>query len=363
MRDWIDRPIKGISCAIWDSHTMPLLSRMGVASPEGLPRKEQLDRLAEKIASLGFNTAFFHCFGKEGGLREEDDIGAVFAALRTFGVAPVAYGPGLIMHENPGYRAAVDRVGEVRDPKIICPNDEVYVSRLVEDSIKLPGLGAAAVMHDFLRYEKFDRFDPPVEYCFCDVCLEKFQRDSGIEIPAKYGTTAEKGDYVLGLKEPLDYRIFIRWRAQQITDIARRYTQAIHADYPDCVVGNFAYAGPHNQNMLRVGHDLEGLAEAFSEGGQYPAILGPMGYGVSPYDLLFRSRYYRKCTKDLARSVWALTPLMNSLDELALQMKMVRLGGGDGFFLWALRFLYQEHFERWEGFRKAMEEMDYISSC
>jgi hypothetical protein len=58
----------------------------------------------------------------------------MFGALREFDIAPIAYGPGLILHENPGYRSAVNRGGEVTEPKVICPNDETYVNRLIGDS-------------------------------------------------------------------------------------------------------------------------------------------------------------------------------------------------------------------------------------
>lgn len=360
MAGWFERPIKGISCALWDSQAAVFLARMGSPSSDRLSPAEQFKLLAERLASLGFNTVFLHCFQDHGELRDERAIAEICQALRDRDIAPVCYGPGLILRKNPGYRTAVNRLGEANDPGLICPNEEGYVTRLVEAGRKLASLGAGGVMQDMLRYEKNDNRFPPVEYCFCDTCLGKFQRESGTTIPAKYRTTREKADFVLGLLEPFDHRVFIAWRARQITSIASRMAQATHFDFPQCMVGNFAYVGPHNQNMYRVGHDLEGLARAFSEEGRYPVILGPMGYGMAPYDLLFRARWYRDQIKGMAKSVWALTPLMTTLEELALQIKMARLGGADGFFLWALRFLHPEHYRKWDIIQRAMDQMDRI---
>lgn len=126
--------------------------------------------------------------------------------VKLFLIFPVFQDPDAIK-ADPGLAAVTSAGLPARDEwvEFVCPAREDYLRRKVERLKELVAAGEPEVVSlDFIRYFVFwekvapDR-DPATlpQTCFCPVCLEGFQKEMGVAIPASLTAVADKAAWVL----------------------------------------------------------------------------------------------------------------------------------------------------------------------
>lgn len=161
------------------------------------------DGLFRAWRDLGVNTAFV----SDTLLENADFRGAARAdGLKLFLIFPVFQDPEAIK-TDPGLAAITAAGLPAKDDwvEFVCPAREDYLRRKVDRLKALVAAGRPyAVSLDFIRYFVFwekvapDR-DPATlpQTCFCPVCLEGFQKETGLAIPAALTATADRAGWIL----------------------------------------------------------------------------------------------------------------------------------------------------------------------
>jgi len=86
--------------------------------------------------------------------------------------------------------------------------------------------------------------DREYNYCFCDNCLERFQREAQVRIPEDMRTTEQRSNWILSNEKGK----WVKWRADNVTTLVKRIrtklkrlnpnlklSAATFPSYPDCV--------------------------------------------------------------------------------------------------------------------------------
>jgi hypothetical protein len=180
--------------------------------------------LFEEWRSLGINTAF---------------VSAALASNREFRSTARAEGIALYiilptfynaeaLKADPGLAAITSEGASARDEwvEFVCPSREDYRSRhvsFVEGLVR--GCDPEGISLDFIRcfvfWEKvYPGRDPATlpQTCFCPVCLERFQRETGVRLPDGLGGTAPKAGWILA-RHP---REWTEWKCGLISSMVER---------------------------------------------------------------------------------------------------------------------------------------------
>ncbi len=161
------------------------------------------DGLFRAWRDLGVNTAFV-----SDALLENADFRAAARAdgLKLFLIFPVFQDPEAIK-ADPGLAAITAAGRPAKDDwvEFVCPAREDYLRRKVDRLKALVAAGRPyAVSLDFIRYFVFwEKVAPDRDLaslpqtCFCPVCLEGFQKEMGLAIPAALTAAADRAGWIL----------------------------------------------------------------------------------------------------------------------------------------------------------------------
>jgi hypothetical protein len=161
--------------------------------------------------------------------------------ISTFLIYPVFFNPEAIAHSP--HLAAINRDGFAAAEEwveFVCPSRESYRHQIVDQARRLvrehapDGISIDFIRH-FVYWEKVypDR-DPaslPVS-CFDSVCMDHFQKETGIAIPPALSNIPEKARWILEA-HPEDWT---RWRCQLITTMVADIMKAVREEKPDILV-------------------------------------------------------------------------------------------------------------------------------
>ncbi|WP_152050444.1 hypothetical protein [Tautonia marina] len=234
----------------------------------GVPR-QILDR-GETLADYGINAIWVG----SGGLRAEDIVAMreqgvrVFAEFNTMHVAS-------FVNDHPD-AAPIGPDGRPSPPpegwQGVCPTHPDYrANRMVEFRRVLREFEIDGIWLDYHHAHASWERDTPLlpDTCFCDRCLDQFQRDTGLELPE--APTAERSAILLGpMSEP-----WVQWRCDVFTDWVREFRSIRDETRPDALLGTFhcPWSDSDYTNALRnkLAIDLKAQAPLFD-------VLSPMPY-------------------------------------------------------------------------------------
>ncbi|MBU0934578.1 MAG: hypothetical protein KKI09_02590 [Spirochaetes bacterium] len=249
--------IAGVKLFDWDGPTKPLFDEwreLGINSVFAVS-----DRLA---ADRGFRQQ-----------AADQGIAVFIVAQLLMNQRALEANPELYAITDKGERAIEDWA------HFVCPTRPEYrrarydhFRRLVETQ-QPDGISLDFIRH-FVFWEKL-RADSPaeriLESCFCDSCLQQFQADSGLHIPARLSGTAERAAW---LRQEA-HREFIEWKCRLISDWAADLASELKSIKPDLLVNIHTVPwlpGEYDDGLRRVaGQDLAAFA-GFAD------YLSPMTY-------------------------------------------------------------------------------------
>jgi hypothetical protein len=236
----------------------------------------ELKSVFEEWESLGINTVLASpsVFNDQfSALAKKHDI-------ETFIILPIFYDPDALQ-VHPDLYAITDKGEQAMDDwvEFVCPSREdyrksriEYVSHLVRD------LDPDGISLDFIRFFCFwekiypDRHPDSIpNTCFCPYCLDQFQSDKNISIPASLSNVRDIAGWIKD-----NYQAeWIDWKCSLITEMVRDIVTEAKKIKPGLKVN--LHAVPWRQddfdNAIRriVAQDFSALAE-------YCDIISPMTY-------------------------------------------------------------------------------------
>ena len=128
---------------------------------------------------------------------------------------------------------------------------------------------------DFIRYPvHWEVPEPKIpDTCYCSVCLGKFQRDTGISIPAMISDVPKTSNWIKANHQDRWHR----WRAEQITSFCSDVKRLRDRIRPETLISLAAVPwqpGDYDNSIYRVvGQDFQALAKVVD-------VFNPMSYHV-----------------------------------------------------------------------------------
>lgn len=156
----------------------------------------------------------------------------------------------------------------------VCPNQEwLRRQKMAEIEAMLRSGRYDVINLDFIRYPvRWEPAKPKMpDTCYCDVCLRKFQRDVGVEIPASTQSSRESATFIQ--TNHLD--VWLQWRADQITNFCKEVADLRDRVRPGVQISLAALPwrpDDHDNAVFRIaGQDFQALAEVVD-------VFNPMSY-------------------------------------------------------------------------------------
>ena len=192
----------------------------------------------------------------------------VFAEFNTLHVADY-------LKEHPD-AAPIGADGRVSPPpdgwQGICPSHEGYRrSRMAAFRELLQRFDVDGVWLDYHHaHASWEQATPNMpDTCFCDRCLARFEKDTGVRLPA--APAAERGALVLSTHR----KTWVRWRCDLLTDWVREFRTILDATRPRALLGTFH--NPWTDDDF-AGARLEKLAIDLKAQAAYLDVFSPMPY-------------------------------------------------------------------------------------
>ena len=279
---------------------------IGVKIYEPVPDPDALFRDWKR---LGIDTAFVSTK-----LAESDTFipAARRAGIRTFVITPVFFNPEYLA-AHPDAWAITGRGEKAKNDwvEFVCPSDEAYRQERARYVLSLlekrrpDGLSIDFIRH-FVFWEMVrpdGRIDPLDTTCFCARCVGRFERETGLELPAVAKASPRAAADWLLAHEPEKWT---RWRAGLITSWvegvareARRIAPGVKINLHLVPWGESDY---ENGPMRVVGQDVPALARLAD-------YVSPMCYA----HMLYRDpAWVGRVTRDLAARV--TVPVLPSIE-------------------------------------------------
>lgn len=210
--------------------------------PKNSPGFEGLNdaQIADKLVGMGINAIW----GNEGDAGFVDAMHA--RGIKVFYTQPMGYGWG----DNDTNRPVLEN-GQKLDTYApghwyqgACPNDEARIQRELDAISKvLTTTKADGVWLDSIRFPIYwETTQPKLEQgCFCDRCLDQFQHDTHIPIPADVTDARSKAQWIVDTHE----RDWTEWKMMRITNKVKRVQQVVKAANPNALLGAFTVPWRH----------------------------------------------------------------------------------------------------------------------
>jgi hypothetical protein len=192
----------------------------------------------------------------------------VYAEFNTLHVADY-------LREHPD-AAPIGPDGRVSSPpdgwQGICPSHEAYRrSRMVAFRELARDFAVDGVWLDYHHaHASWEQAVPNMpDTCFCDRCLSRFQRETGVKLPDT--TTADRARLLLSTHREK----WVRWRCDLLTDWVREFRVILDATRPGALLGTFH--NPWSDEDLG-GARIEKLAIDLKAQAAYVDVFSPMPY-------------------------------------------------------------------------------------
>jgi hypothetical protein len=184
------------------------------------------------LADLGINAVFVH----SGSISEEMIERAQSEGSRVFAEFATLNGKGYVDKHPEAW--AIDKSGKRVEPASwfmgVCPTEPGFRQYRMNQLRELLGkYDLDGVWMDYVHWHaQFEESKPILsETCFCDHCLDRFSRDSDIQLPE--GTIAETAAWILSNYD----NAWRDWRCKIILEWAVDIRKIIKEDKPDALLG------------------------------------------------------------------------------------------------------------------------------
>lgn len=181
---------------------------------------------------------------------------------------------------------------------------------------------------DFIRYPvHWEVPKPKIEQsCFCALCLSKFQKESGITVPADLKNVKQKASWILGNHKDE----WIDWKCRNIAGFVKEVRDSIKAVNPDCLVGLFGVPWKADEESREIaGQDYKLLGEVVD-------VISPMVY----YPLVQKPKAWaaeiiQYVSTESGRPVWPILYAGDpqhpvSFEEIQSGVRLVSESGAEG---------------------------------
>jgi uncharacterized lipoprotein YddW (UPF0748 family) len=343
MRHWYIF-LAGIAAALCLAHPAAAQSRRGELRGAWMGSGYDRDwsAIMEQLADNGFNALFPNfstgtvayypsdVLPQKDPVRTDDELAAAVRAARRHGVELHVWRINWALYgASPGQLAELEEAGRLqRDARggLARDDPDVGVDWLCPSQPENRSLEAEAMLEVVRRYDvdgvQFDymRF-PGEDYCFCDSCKTRFQREAHVAVE-------RWPDGVLG-----DGRLAAQWREWRrdlLTGVAVEIADQIHSADPECFVSLASW--PH----------LEGGRELLGQ--DWPEWLraGALDF-VCPMDYTLDEEELAEVLESHVATVRGAVPVyvglaafrMTSAWQLIDQVVSARAAGADGFVAFA----------------------------
>ncbi|MFH1339489.1 MAG: putative glycoside hydrolase [Candidatus Omnitrophota bacterium] len=152
----------------------------------------------------------------------------------------------------------------------LCPTQKWLINQKVKEAEEIAKkYQIDGLWLDFIRWPtRWDRKEPKIQLtCFCESCLERFQKETGIKIPGELKSTGEISEWIYKNHS----KDWYEFRCNVIVDAIRKVKGAIKKYRKDAIIGIFTVPWKEedfdNAIYKVIGQDIEklsGIVDVFS---------------------------------------------------------------------------------------------------
>ncbi len=197
-----------------------------------------LPELFAEWRALGINTVFVSpALASQGSFRRL----AKEQGISVFLILPIFYNPEEL-EKDPGLAALTDRGERAKDDwvEFVCPTRRDYLERRITE-IKglIRDLDPEGISLDFIRYFVFwemvypeRTLDSIADSCFDRSCLDRFQQETGVNLPENLSGIADRAHWILSEHR----REWTGWKCGVISGVVRSIAETARAAKPDILI-------------------------------------------------------------------------------------------------------------------------------
>lgn len=243
----------------------------------------------------------------------------------------------------------------------VCAANEWFVNSKIEEvkaiarDYQIDGLWL-----DFIRWPTtWEVKEPKFLYtCFCNNCLELFQRDTGIKLPKTLKITQEISDWIYK-NHPQEW---FKFRCNIIIDTVKKLRQAVKEYRKDAIIGIFVVPWREsdfdNAIYKVIGQDIAGLSSVVD-------VFSPMSYHLlchkDPDWIISVTAWLKtKTNKDIWPIIQAIDePQKMSAIEFERALRTAMTGGSRGVMVFDAKAVLEDE-QKWEVQKKIFTQQSRV---
>lgn len=210
--------------------------------------------------------------------------------------------------------------------------------------------GISGIWLDFIRYPgHWEEKDPQLfDTCWCDRCLTRFQKESGVTLPAKLQGTAAKSAWIKANAAQQWYA----WKQSVILSFVTEAKQILHSGSKPLQLGLFLV--PWRKSDFS-GAVITLLGQNAAQLAAEADVISPMTYhrmcGRSESWIGDVTRYFQEIAADAGAEVWPILQAENMMpDGFSDAVSEAERGGADGLMIYSLRTMQPWEWPIFAGF-------------
>jgi len=222
----------------------------------------------------------------------------------------------------------------------VCPNQKwLRKEKLEQIRNMLTEYNIDGIWLDCIRYPcHWEVKNPLIEQtCFCSVCINLFQKDTGIKLSEELETPREKAQWILQNHEDK----WTRWKCQQITDFVKEAKEVVKSVNHDAHLGIFGvpWTDKDYDNAIEriICQDYKSLAN-------YVDVFSPMVYHLMcnrPVEWITETTNW--VAEQTNKTIWPIIQAMDlTRQEFAEAIDAGLTGKSDGVIIFTLRSVLNE---------------------
>ncbi len=240
----------------------------------------------------------------------------------------------------------------------VCPsNDKVRQMKLKEIDRMFSKGFYDGVWLDFIRYPcHWEVKEPNIyESCFCNNCIDKFQKETEIKIPDNLNNTEETAGWVLDNSE----NIWREWKCEQITSFCANVRKLVDEKYPGKTVGLFGVPWrlvDFDRAIKKI------ICQDYKKLAEYIDVFSPMSYHLMcNRDVDWIGDVTKEIIELTKKPVWVIVqgvsePVKMTDEEFEKAVIKGLSDGSSGVFVFSFDHMIKE--DKWDVFLKIIKDVE-----